>query len=191
MTWLGRPPQPVTIRPARNIGGITFDVVIEEHHEDSLEITEHPVEQGAAISDHAWRRPATVILRAGVSDASGGQGDGGQKAQDVYDRLLALQAAREPFDIVTGRRLYQSMLLETLTTTTDATTGHALIVTAECREVVIVHTTITTVPPRARHANPQRTGGVSDTGQRQAQPQPRRSALSAGFGAAFGGGEAP
>ncbi|WP_142850927.1 phage baseplate protein [Telmatospirillum sp. J64-1] len=178
MSWMSKPSQPVTIRPTRSLGGITFDVVIEEHHEDSLTITEHPVEQGAAVSDHAWRQPALVVIRAGVSDSSGD--GGGRRSQSVYDALLALQASREPFDIVTGKRAYRNMLLESLSATTDAATENALVITAECREVIIVRTAVTSVPPRARHANPNRTGAITDTGQKQAQP--RRSALSSVFG---------
>ena len=36
---------------SRRIGLIVPSVVISEKHDDSLEITEHPVEVGAAISD--------------------------------------------------------------------------------------------------------------------------------------------
>lgn len=181
MSWLSQSPQPVTLRPARSLGGLAFDVTIEELHEDALAITEHPVEQGAAISDHAVRKPATVILRGGISDSGGEAGDAG-RSQDLYDALVALQASREPFDIVTGRRIYRNMLIESLATATDAGSEHALIVTAECREVIIVHSRTVTVPPRRRHANPDRTGGISDAGQRQAQPARRSSALRSLFG---------
>ena len=40
---------------SRRIGLIVPSVVISEKHNDTLEITEHPVEVGAAISDHAYR----------------------------------------------------------------------------------------------------------------------------------------
>jgi hypothetical protein len=43
---------------SRKIGVIIPDVVVSEKHSDTLEITEHPVETGAAISDHAYKRPA-------------------------------------------------------------------------------------------------------------------------------------
>lgn len=36
--------------------------VLTEQHTDQLEITEHPVEQGAAIADHAFKRPSRVII---------------------------------------------------------------------------------------------------------------------------------
>lgn len=42
---------------------------IEEVHHDELEITDHPVEQQAAITDHAFKRPAEVIITYGWSDS--------------------------------------------------------------------------------------------------------------------------
>jgi hypothetical protein len=61
--------EPVLIRPRRSLGELFPDVVVEESHEDSLQITEHPVEQGASINDHAFRMAEKVTIRGGVSDA--------------------------------------------------------------------------------------------------------------------------
>lgn len=181
MTWMSQSPQPVNLRPNRSLGGITIDVVIEEHHEDGLVITEHPVEQGVAVSDHAYRKPQTVVMRYGVSDSAGADSTdaGARRSQAIYEALLDLMAKREPFDIITGRRAYKNMLIEALSTVTERGQEASLIITIECREVIIVRTVATSIPPRARHANPNRTGGVSDTGAKQPQ---RRSALSAAFG---------
>lgn len=168
MNWLSQSEGTVTLRPQRSLGGITFDVVVEEQHEDTLEITEHPVEHGASISDHAFMKPAAVTIRAGVSDGSGSVA--GEKAGvSVYEALQALQKAREPFDIITGKRKYRNMLIETLTVLTDADSENALVVTAECREVIIVKTRTTSVPPRSRHRNAGKTGGTANKGQKQAK----------------------
>jgi hypothetical protein len=37
------------------------DATIEEVHNDELEITDHPVEKGTTISDHAFKRPSELI----------------------------------------------------------------------------------------------------------------------------------
>lgn len=42
---------------------------IEETHHDELEMTDHPVEQGASITDHAYKRPAEVVIRAAWSNS--------------------------------------------------------------------------------------------------------------------------
>lgn len=168
---------PVLLAPRRGLGILSPDVVVEESHEDALQITEHPVEQGAAVNDHAFKKPGTVTIRGGVSDA-GAAGEGG-RAVEFYEKLLELQGSREPFDIMTGKRLYTNMLLESLSVVTDADTENCLMFTASCREVIIVATRTVIVPPRARHARAT-TGGTADKGQKQAQP--RQSMLKGGFG---------
>jgi hypothetical protein len=168
----------VLIQPRRSIGELFPDVVIEESHEDGLEITEHPVEQGAAVNDHAYKKPETVTIRAGVSDSNSAGND--KAAQEYYDKLLDLQKRREPFDIVTRRRLHKNMLLESISVVTDANTENALIFTAECREVILVRTQVTSVPPRKHQANAAKTGATEDKGQKQ--PRKRQSMTKAALG---------
>ena len=56
-----------------------------------------------------------------------------------------------------------------MTTTPDS--EHALMVTAECREVIIVRTQVMAVPAEpGRHRNPAKTGGTANKGQKQAVP---------------------
>lgn len=170
---------PVLVRPQRSIGGLYPDVTIEEKHTDDLEITEHPVEQGAAVHDHAFKKPEAVSIRSGVTDAKKSGGE--RPSQEFYDKLLELQAKREPFDIITGKRKYKNMLIKSLFALSDPENENCLIFTAECQEVIIVATQVTSVPPRAKQANPAKTGATGDKGQVQAQ---RTSAL----GSAAGGG---
>ena len=179
MNWLSQILESVTLRPVRSLGGITFDVVMEEQHEDILEVTGHPVEFGASISDHAYMQPATVTIRAGVSDSSGSS-TGEKNSVAVYEALRKLQASREPFDIITGKRKYGNMVITALSTMTDADTENALIVTAECRQVIIVNTQTVSVPPRSRHKNAGKTGSTANKGQKQAVK--RESILKAGLG---------
>lgn len=48
---------------------IMKQVTIEEVHNDEMEITDHPVERGAVISDHAFARPAELIITAAWSNS--------------------------------------------------------------------------------------------------------------------------
>lgn len=178
--FLSRTLFPALIKPRRSIGGIMCDVTLDENHEDGLTITEFPVESGATISDHAVIKPKQLTIRAAASD-SGGEvpSSGDRRSTDIYNQLLALMEKREPIDIITGRRSYKNMLIEALSTTTDATTDNILIVTIACREVVIVSTKTTSIPPRARHQNGAKTGGVADKGEKSPQDG---SALQQGAG---------
>jgi len=174
----------ITIDPERYIGPITAQVTLEEISVDELQITEHPVELGANITDHSFKRPAELIIRCGWSNSSldallgavdglltaitGGDLFGSDYVSGVYNQLLALQNARVPFSVATGKRIYQNMLMRSLALTTDPATENALLVTMVCREVLIVETRATTLPPRDQQANPQDTAETTNRGTQQA-----------------------
>ncbi len=54
---------------------IVPSVVVSEKHTDTLEITEHPVEVGAAIADHALQNRLEVVMEVGFA--------GGDRASDL------------------------------------------------------------------------------------------------------------
>jgi hypothetical protein len=58
----------------RSIGPIIANITIDEHHTDILEITQHPVEQGASISDHVFIRPFEVTIRCSWSNSPSSPG---------------------------------------------------------------------------------------------------------------------
>lgn len=147
----------------RNIGGFVADVTVEETHVDRLTKTRHPVEQGAAVTDHAYLEPSVVIIRAGWSNSSPGA-DGNQSyVTDTYNDILALQQSRQPFDIVTGKRSYSDMLITRLQVRTDGDTENVLMLEAECEQNIFVNTQTVTVPD-ANQANPEVTGNTTNRG---------------------------
>jgi hypothetical protein len=155
-----------------SLGSFSLYVTLEERHHDELVITDHPVEQGAAISDHAYKKPSELTMTIGWSNsslASIGTLQFGNYSRSTYQDLLALQKQRIPFDISTGKRKYSNMLIQSLDTTTDAKTENSLIATLHCREVIIVQTTTTQLQPAANMASPQKTAATSNTGTKQPQ----------------------
>jgi hypothetical protein len=68
------------------------DATIEEVHSDEMEITEHPVEQGTVISDHAFKRPSELIVTAAWSDSPNNSGLGNQIVGAAANSSPALQA---------------------------------------------------------------------------------------------------
>lgn len=158
----------VFIEPFRAIGLIIPDLVIEEVSRDELDITEHPVENGAPITDHSYKRPMEVSIRAGWSNS--GQYAG--YVQDVYNALLGLQASRQPFNVFTGKRFYTNMLIASLIQTTNETSGDfSLMVQALLKEIIIVNTQATQTPA-ASQSQPSSTLGLSANGQAQVSTAP-------------------
>jgi len=162
---------PILIRSQRAIvgsgsaGTIIPDCVVEEVGRDDLQITEHPVEHGATISDHAFKKPREVTLRWSWSNS----GHYENFVQDAYAQLLTLQAQRDPFTIYTGKTAYANMLMASLGQTTNSGAEFTLNLVMVCREVIIVSTTA--VGPssgdKASQASPQKTTKVQSKGTQQ------------------------
>lgn len=177
------------IRPRRSIGDFVAQATVSELHTDELQITEHPVQQGASIADHAFKMPAQVVIEAewsnsptvglqsgvasGAAYSSALTGTSPGQVTDIYAKLLALQNSRVLFDVYTGKRVYRNMLIKTLVVRTDQHTENALKLTATCREVIIVTTEVLTVPSAAAsHADPGSTMSTTNQGAKALTPAP-------------------
>lgn len=179
----------------RSIGIIIPDVVISEKHSDALEITEHPIEQptnsGASgegagyISEHAFRRPSEVVMETGFSgggslldlaDTSAIGLSLGLSPKELYQELLNLQRDRIPFDVTTGKRTYNNMLIKTLEVTTDKSSENVLLATLTLREVIITSTQTISVASKSNMTEGVGTSAVQNTGTKTTVP-PNNSIL--------------
>ena len=156
---------------SRAIGSIKADVTFTEHHRDTLTITDHPVEQGATISDHAYLNPVTVDIHVGfrapsmISSAlSLFSSNGVPYLNQVYQNVLNLQKNRVLNVIMTGKRLYTNMIVEEIEVLTDIDTENVLKLLLRCRQIIIVQTQATSLPPNSVMANPAKTGSVQNLG---------------------------
>lgn len=179
----------------RRIGLIVPSVVISEKHNDTLEITEHPVEVGAAISDHAYRRPSEVVMQVGFAgggslldflDTTSIGLSAGLSPKETYQELLDLQNSRVPFDVVTGKRIYTNMLIRALEVTTDRTSENVLSAVLTLREVIITSTTTTQVAAKADMKMGANTSAVQNSGVKTPTPK-NESLLSRGVSFFTGG----
>lgn len=176
---------------------IIAQATIEEMHNDELEITEHPIEEGAVISDHAYMRPAEVVIRCAWSNSPSGltsfisqavgvgaalsktvgvlaaipstiqaaqsllSGNDQNQVKDMYQKLRKLQTDRIPFDLFTGKRSYSNMMIKSLRVDTEEKTENALMVTAVCRQLIIVSTQTVSVKAQS---DPSKTGSTKNFG---------------------------
>jgi hypothetical protein len=174
MSFITQPLQSILIRNKRQIGTIAVDVVISESTIDNLEITQQPVQQGATISDHAFKKPTTLSMQ--IMFGAGPLAD----LPKTYKDLLDLQSTVVPFDIITPKRKYSNMLFSALGMTTDKKTENALSITCSFQEVLIVSLG-TAVVPRSHQKSPQKTAAIQQTGN-----QSFLSSLTQGVGKLFG-----
>lgn len=163
------------VRPTarRSIGTLLPQVVVSEKHTDELQMTDHPVEAGATITDHAFKLPAIVVITCGFGKA-GPPSDQPFAIRtpvdlnDVYQSLLKLQDPPTLIDIVTGKRLYKNMLVKVISVETDVETENVLMITLTCRQVIMATTQDIVVPaPASAQAEPQTTQAPTNTGAKQ------------------------
>lgn len=188
--------QPVAI--VRSMGGLIFDAVFTEQHEAMLEVTDNPVETGVVVSDHAYMKPLRLTITAGVTETLLNEVVGTDKfagavsrPQTAFRLLTELQKKAEPFDVQTGLKLYKNMICSSIRTEQDASTAHALVFTAELREVIITTTQAVTYPPRAKGTTTQQASKKQNKGEQQSKEAKNQSfakTLKNGASSYFGKG---
>lgn len=125
-----------------NIGGWFFDAFLRSTHTSRLEITQHPVQVGAALTDHAFLQPKELSMEIGMSDTAkslvSGQFTGGwSRSVQAFKVLQELQALRVPLQVHSRLGLYQNMLIEEITAPDDYTTLYGLRCTVLLREILV------------------------------------------------------
>lgn len=168
----------VFLHTKRSIGYIVPQVTIQEYHRDEVALTDHPIDSGAPVTDHAFSRPSELRMTIGWSDSASFFDVSGSlnNADDAYAALLDLMNQREPMGVVTGKRTYENMVITSLDTVTDARTNSTLVIEVGMRQVIIVETTTATLAPVAQQQDPQKTAPPVDQGAKQ-PVQPKESGL--------------
>ena len=146
LSWNGSPTEGLTydamLYCKTNIGGYFFDGFMQVDHSIELEVTENPVETGAAVVDHAYVKPAQVTMKVMMSDVHQslypGQFTGTRfRSTNSWHVLKKLQGDRIPFNIFTRLGLYENMLITSLQASDTADTFRALSATVTLREIPV------------------------------------------------------
>lgn len=176
-----------SIGPSRQFGGLTNPpnssnpasgnggqpifkgyVTITESTVDAVEITQQPVQQGANIADHAFKKPVSfsiqILFTANILPGLSLSGiSPPQSLSTIYQNLLALQNSFQPFNCTTPKRTYYNMLFASLGMTTDKNTENSLSINASFQQIITVPVGITTVS-RSQLANPGSNGATQGAG---------------------------
>ena len=146
LSWNGSPTEGLTydamLYCKTNIGGYFFDGFMQVDHSIELEVTENPIETGAAVVDHAYVKPAQVTMKVMMSDVHQslypGQFTGTRfRSTNAWHVLKKLQGDRIQFNIFTRLGLYENMLITSLQASDTADTFRALSATVTLREIPV------------------------------------------------------
>ena len=171
------------------IEALRIDAVITETHHRQSEVTEYPVEDGVAISDHVKLNPISIDMNCFISDAPAnyfGIRDLSDIAEDVintafprrgqrgevpnaesrspidaWNYLTTVWLNRYPITVISSLQIYRNMILTKLTAPKSVATGKSLEFQASLKEVRIVTRAETTLPALTL-ANENQAGKVNE-----------------------------
>ena len=99
------------------IGALTIDATLTEIHNRTATVTQFALDNGASVSDHVINQPKTISLEGVISNTPLvwlGLGADNARAQNAFDALDELYDSKEPFDLVTGFKLYKNCVFRDL-----------------------------------------------------------------------------
>ncbi len=127
------------------VDGFPLDMVETEQHDMSADVTKHPVESGATISDHVIFSPRELTLtNAVVSNTPLGSVALdpsrliGKPASFAYERLKKVFTDKQPVTVITALEKYENMVLDKLTVPVEHKTFGGLVFTAHFTHIDIV-----------------------------------------------------
>lgn len=149
------------------IDTIVLDVTISESHDGETEVTDHPVETGFDVNDHARPKPDMLTLEgvvsvtplnrkrrlaveeSGIIDFTSTKlaeplGDDPGYVQQAYQTLRQLRETGKIITVFTGLRIYDDMIMTRLSIPRDGKTGDALRFSASFKQIKIVSSKVTT-----------------------------------------------
>lgn len=199
MTSLLAVPYQVVI--ASDDSQIAFDCMVTERHGGKLVVTEHPVEVGAAVADHARKEPDELSLQGIISDTpillnlaedrqpsvSGGSPE--NRAQDAFEEFQRLQDTVALLTVTTETRDYENMVITSLSTVKDKTRRHILDINLSLREFrrASVETVDAPEPVEPAHKG-KRKQGRKQTKAAQPEVETKQGSLFEQIANALGGG---
>jgi hypothetical protein len=145
-----------------------FDAIIREDHSSQLRTTEHPVQSGSNITDHAYMLPSRLTIVVGFSDAmesykTGQYTSGDSRSITAHAALLTIQQSRLPITVYTDLRYYRNMVIETLSTTVDNKTMYSKIINVVLKQIIMATSGTTQVSSRSQTTDSTSAGTSTTT----------------------------
>jgi hypothetical protein len=150
--------------------GYFFDAFLKESHTGSVRITDHPVQGGASISDHAYNLPDKLTIEIFVSDVmdvlvKNQFSEYTTKSVSAYEVLRELKEARQPLEINTRLRIYEDMIIENMFITDDYKSRNSLRCSVSFRQIIMASvSTEIVVLKRKQQAVQENKGGDTSSG---------------------------
>ena len=117
-----------------------IDGALRIDHISRMTKTRHPIQNGAPISDHAYREPNRVVVDVMFTDVLQDYKtfytDGPTKSIAAYDAFIKLQRSKHPITLTTKLAEYAGMLINDIETPDDVSTKYGLRMRVTFEEVL-------------------------------------------------------
>jgi len=193
---------------------IDLDVMSDEAHEWSNDVTENPVELGAPVSDHIQPKADKLSITGLITNAPidpdvaaqfPGTIDGGlfsARLQTHFDFLRSLTNFRAPMTVYTRYKVYTDMALVYCSISRSTGTGEALPFALQFTHIRLVQTQTVDVPPgisrkmdkkadasTSKKTQPEAKGGKTDA--KEVTKEKQKSTLLKSIGSSVTGSLLP
>lgn len=147
-----------TMIDSPSFGRFVFDAVFSTEHNLSITATQHPVQTGSSVSDHAFTNPAEVSIEIGMSDAM--QGVGADHSVNAYQQLKAIMLRKEPLTVITRLDTYTDMLVTSISAPDNYETMYGLKAQVYFQQIDIVSVATVKVQQLVTGSKQEATQGV-------------------------------
>jgi hypothetical protein len=165
-TLLGNPIPGPTAQTVVIGDGTTYleiDVCIKEKHKFPVDVTDHAVERGIAISDHARPKPEEITLEGMVTNNPTTTGTTPRRADTARQFFHGLHDHPRLVSVIMPSWKYTDMILTELEEERDAKTGDVFMINATFKHVRQVTNQVTTVATKQPKTKPKTTNGAQTT----------------------------
>lgn len=141
------------------VGLVRMDASLEETHDKSVAVTEHPIEDGSNITDHIRTMPEQINITGMVSNTPivflastrapspiKGKNRSRDRVKTAYEELRRIMNKGERVTVVTSLRKYENMVLQNLTVSRNVQLGNVLHADMTLREIQIAETSSVPLP---------------------------------------------
>ena len=147
-------------REFNKISVLPLDVTISETHSLNQRMTSRPVEGGGTFTDNAIIDPTTLTMSCIVTSSLFGD-----SWEDKLNTIEQIRTAREPFDVVTSLRTYESMFFSgPITINRTVSNNTILAFDVSLKQMIIISSVTEQVPAKE-------SGKTEDAIQKQAPAQ--------------------
>lgn len=182
------------------VGAIVFDLVLSESHSLLADVTQRPVQDGSTISDHIQNQlrqgsftgwvsnwslsladsnanntavsDAVTRVKLRGADAISGLNPPSNRADEAWQKLKDLHAARTPVQLVLGLESYDSVVITSIQANRDGDTGESQSFEISFQQIKVVtlkqkliSTTTKPLPPKTADAKSKQAQGRKKAGK--------------------------